>query len=146
MGDRLLGAAVLVCAALYGVVAWRLQVPFAYEPVGPRAFPMLIAALIALCAAVLLARPDANPRWPGPALAFKSALLVGVLVLYGALFASLGFMLSTAAATVAIGRLFGGTWPGCAAGGLVIGAGLYLLFDFLLGVSLPLGSLFFAHG
>ncbi|GAB4452173.1 MAG: hypothetical protein OHK0026_17090 [Rhodocyclaceae bacterium] len=108
---------------------------------GPRAFPLMIAALVAAAALVLAARPDPEPRWPGRALLLRSALAVAVLASYAGLFSALGFPLSTAAATVALGRLFGATWMKCAAGGAGLGLGLYLLFDRLLEVTLPLGPI-----
>ncbi|SPU48671.1 Tripartite tricarboxylate transporter TctB family [Bordetella trematum] len=49
MNDRLLGILALVLAAFITWAGWDLEAPFAYEPVGPRAFPMLIALIIGLC-------------------------------------------------------------------------------------------------
>src|SRR5690606_42125783 len=49
MNDRTLGIAALVLAALMTWAGWDIETPFAYEPVGPRAFPMLIALIIGLC-------------------------------------------------------------------------------------------------
>ncbi|HCX32160.1 MAG TPA: hypothetical protein DHV08_00485 [Rhodocyclaceae bacterium] len=141
MSDRLAALLLVVAAAAYGAAAWHLEVPFAYEPVGPRAFPLMIAALVALAAAALAAQPDPEPHWPSPALLARSALVVGTLALYAALFSALGFPLSTAAATLVLGRTFGAGWTKCAAGGLGLGLGLYLLFDRVLDVTLPLGPL-----
>ena len=62
MYDRICAAVLLVVAGLMAWLAYQLQVPFQYEPLGPKAFPLILAALIALCALWLLYRPDAN-RW-----------------------------------------------------------------------------------
>jgi putative tricarboxylic transport membrane protein len=51
MSDRVLGAA---CVVLGAGMAWSAKdyaAPISYEPVGPRAFPMLLAGLLAWPAA-----------------------------------------------------------------------------------------------
>src|SRR5690606_29458182 len=60
MNDRTLGIAALVLAALMTWAGWDIEAPFAYEPVGPRAFPMLIALIIGLCG-LRLAIKGGNP-------------------------------------------------------------------------------------
>jgi len=42
---------------------------------------------------------------------------------------------------VGLARLYGGRWPLSIASGLILGVGLYLLFDKALDVPLPLGVL-----
>ena len=41
-----------------------------------------------------------------------------------------------------IGRFFGGTWGKLVIGGALLGVSLYLLFDRVLDVTLPLGTVF----
>ena len=127
-----------VCAVIFYQM-WILAVPFAYEPVGPRAFPMLMAFLMAACCFVLVIRPDADVQWPEASLIMKSALLVSVLLGYASLFAWLGFPLATAAMALVVSRIFGGGWLSSAITAFVIGLLGYLVFDRLLEVSLPLG-------
>ena len=60
--DRLLGLALILLAA---GAAWQmlwLDVPFAADPVGPRAFPVVVAAALAACGLALLVQPGAP--WP----------------------------------------------------------------------------------
>ena len=47
MSDRILGAACVVVAAGMAWAGHGYAAPIAYEPVGPRAFPLLLAALMA---------------------------------------------------------------------------------------------------
>ncbi|HLV29395.1 MAG TPA: tripartite tricarboxylate transporter TctB family protein, partial [Burkholderiaceae bacterium] len=42
LNDRLLGIAALVFAALITAFGYDLEPPFSYEPVGPKAFPLLL--------------------------------------------------------------------------------------------------------
>lgn len=149
MKDRFLGAAALGVAAILGVFGRDLQAPISYEPVGPRAFPWVLAVLIAAVGLWLVFRPassapavDASAANAEPRILGRDVLLVLVAVLgYALLFEVLGFVVATGLMTVAVGRLFGGGWGVCAAVGVALGAGLYLVFDRLLDVTLPTGVL-----
>ncbi|WP_323018907.1 tripartite tricarboxylate transporter TctB family protein [Castellaniella sp.] len=143
MSDRLLGFCALIFAGLMAWFGHDLQAPFAYEPVGPRAFPMLIALIIALCGAWLLYKNWNKPRrgeaidWP------RLMLMVVYIFIYALLFETLGFIIATAIITVVIGRLFGGPWIKMTIAGIVMGVLFFLLFDRALDVVLPLGPLEF---
>jgi|SRR5690606_17101277 putative tricarboxylic transport membrane protein len=141
MNDRILGIAALVFAALMAWFGWGIQAPFSYEPVGPRAFPLLLAAIIALCGAWLTfkGRDRAEPNPPGAN--GRIALMVVYCFLYALLFEALGFVVVTTAMTILVGRLFGGAWIKVAIGGLVMSVLFFLLFDRVLDVVLPLGIL-----
>lgn len=140
MSDRILGIVVVLLA---GSMAWAAHGYVAiveYEPVGPRAFPMLLAALLAACGVWLAARPSHNAAFSLAGL--KPILLcAGAIVLYAALFQFAGFIIATALMTVPVGRLFGGSWRHCALYGALLSVILYVLFDRLLDVVLPLGVL-----
>lgn len=141
MSDRIFALACLGVCALIVVQMWILNVPFAYEPVGPKAFPVILAVLMAACCAVLLARPDGDIQWPKTPLLGKGAALVAVLLAYASLFEVLGFPLATAAMVLVVSRIYGGrTIPGLLTG-MSIGVLGYLFFDRLLQVSLPLGRI-----
>jgi len=141
VSDRVFAAVWLLFCAGMVWVGWAIQAPFSYEPIGPRAFPLLLAAGMALSAAWILFRPDPEPNWPAGSLRGKTALLVGAFLGYALVFELLGFPISTALVTIVVGRLFGGSWVGVSVGGIAMGAGLWLLFDRLLEVTLPLGRL-----
>ena len=142
MSDRIFAAVWLVFSVAVAWLAWRIEAPFSYEPIGPRSYPILLAVAMAACSAWLFVRPSPEPDWPRAGGAGKAAILVGVFLAYALLFEWLGFPLATAIATMAIGRLFGGGWGGLAIGGLALGGGLWFFFDKLLDVTLPLGRVF----
>lgn len=144
MTDRTLGLSALIFAGLMAWFGRGLQAPFAYEPVGPRAFPMLVALIIALCGAWLLFKDWRGARRTAHAIAWPRMLLMAVYILaYAQLFVPLGFILSTTLMTVLIGRLFDGGWVKTLIGGLVMSVFFYYLFDRTLDVVLPLGPLGF---
>ncbi len=146
MSDRILGA---VCVAVAMAMAWFAQAyapAISYEPVGPRAFPRLLAALMAIGGAWLVIKPSIaeNP--------FKAdtVKLIGLSILtifvYALLFQILGFTLATALMAVPVGMAFGGSWKQSLIGGIGLGLGLFLLFDKALDVVLPTGLLSFILG
>ncbi|MCC6377215.1 MAG: tripartite tricarboxylate transporter TctB family protein [Burkholderiales bacterium] len=139
--DRILGAVTLAVAIAMGALASQFQAPFSYEPIGPARYPILLAILIGACGAWLLVKPGPPAPWPGGALLRKVVLMFAALIGYALVFEPLGFMVATALLTFALGLLFDGTWKRVLVGGLLLGPGLYILFDRLLDVVLPLGTL-----
>ena len=141
MSDRIFALVWLGVCVLIFFQMWNLDVPFAYEPVGPKAFPLLLAMLMTVCCVVMLVSPDRGIDWPETPLLGKGAALVAVLLGYAASFEWLGFPLATAAMVFVAARIFGGRLiPGLVTG-LAIGAIGYLFFDRLLQVSLPPGRI-----
>lgn len=142
MSDRLFAVLWLLAMAGMAWIGWRIEAPFNYEPIGPRAYPLLLCALMVACAAWLLAKPDAESDWPRERrLQAKVGMLLGVLFGWALLFEPFGFMISTALAAVAIARLFEGRWLRSVAAAAVLSVGLYVFFDKGLDVVLPLGRL-----
>lgn len=141
LNDRALGVFALLLAALLAWQGWGLEAPFSYEPVGPRAFPLLLAGVIALCGLWLMVRglDQAEPNPPGANV--RIAWMVVLVAAYALIFASLGFIVSTTLMTIFVGRLFGGRWRSCFLGGIGLGVGFYLLFDKVFDVILPTGIL-----
>lgn len=142
MSDRLFAVLWIAFCAAVAWMAWQIEAPFSYEPIGPRAYPLLLAGAMAAAAAWILVKPDRDPDWPRGAGRVKAVLLVVAFIAYAFLFEWLGFPLATALVTVAVGRLFDGGWKVVVAGGVGLGAGLWYFFDRLLDVTLPLGRLF----
>lgn len=146
MSDRILGVA---CVAVAAGMAWAARdyaAPISYEPVGPRAFPLLLALLMAAGGLWLIVRPTLKDNWlrqvPLRALAFA----IVAVFLYALLFQTLGFTLATVVMTVPVGMAFGGSWKQSLAGGVGLGLLLFLGFDKLLDVVLPTGLLSFILG
>jgi len=144
--DRLLGAACVAAAIAMAVAARGYVAPISYEPVGPRAFPLLLAALIALAGAWLVLKPSAHSAAVAPGRLGALAGCMAAVLAYALLFQTLGFTIATALMAVPVGLAFGGRWSAALAGGAGLGLGLYLAFDKLLDVVLPTGLLSFIFG
>ena len=141
MSDRILGAVCVVVAVAMAVAAQGYAPPFSYEPVGPRAFPRLLAVLLAIGGAWLVWRPTLAGgafRITGARWIVFSAIAV---VVYTLIFQTLGFPIATALMAVPVGMAFGGSWKQSLVGGVGLGLGLWFLFDRLLDVVLPTGLL-----
>ena len=136
---RLFAASWLLFCAGLAVLAWGFQAPFAYDPVGPRAYPLLLLSLMAVGSIWLLFKPGLLEQRLNPTAALRALLCIAALLAYALLFEVLGFVLSTALAAFAIGLLFTGRLLPCAISGVLMGVLLYGLFDYLLDVPLPLG-------
>lgn len=147
MSDRILGAACVVASA---GMAWSAQgyaAAISYEPVGPRAFPLLLAGLLAVGGLWLIARPALRGVSPYRGVPFRATLLAaGAVAVYAALFEGLGFTLATAVMAVPLGLVFGGSLKQALAAGAGFGVALYFLFDKALDVVLPTGVLSFLLG
>ena len=138
-------ALLIVCAGL-AAMAWPYQAAFSYEPVGPRAFPLLMLALMGVGLIYMIFRPSAvvhsedDPKLDRETLT-KIGLCIVLLLIFAGTFESLGFILSSILVGIPLARLYGGRWlPSCVIISLV-SVGLYLLFDKAMDVPLPLGLL-----
>ncbi len=139
MSDRVFAS---VCLGICGLIVyqmWHLNVPFSYEPLGPKAFPILLAVLMGICSGMMLISPDRDIQWPSTALLAKGGLLIATFLAYTTLFEQLGFPLVTTAMVIVVSRLFGGRWVTGVVTGLIIGVSGYFFFNGLLQVTLPLG-------
>lgn len=141
MADRIFAFGALLLAAFYGSVALGLKAPFQYDPLGPETWPRLLAVVFALCAAHVLARPDAEPDWGGAATLRRLGLSLAALVVYAVLFEPLGFVVMTSI-YVAGTAWWGGVRPVRAAlYGLGLGVPGYFICTRLLVLNLPAGIL-----
>lgn len=136
---RLEGVILLALALGYWRWAHRIP-PFGVrDPVGPTAFPTLLAAALAVAGILLLVTPEE----PAPTKAgrpLQVTLVFVLLVVYAMLFTRAGFLLATFLFLSGTIALFAPTWrwriPVYAA--LMTGL-LLVLFRWGLGVTLPPG-------
>lgn len=136
MSDRLFGIAVLIGSVAYFMAAGNIPTGFLVDPVGPKLFPKLISGIAALCALLIILKPDEEPDWPGGLTWFSLAIALAVLIAYAYSLKPLGFLIPTA---VAAGILSFQIRPKAGPAiitGLALSGGLYLLFRFALGLSL----------
>ncbi|AKF47575.1 tripartite tricarboxylate transporter TctB family protein [Pseudomonas fragariae (ex Marin et al. 2024)] len=139
------GVLLLACIGL-ALMAWPYQAPFSYEPVGPRAFPLLMLGLMGVALLYLLIRPTSIVHTEeDPELDRETLIKIGVcivlLLVFAGLFEPLGFILSSILIGIPMARLYGGRWLPSVVVVILMSVGLYLLFDKAMDVPLPLGLL-----
>ncbi|RMO96336.1 putative Membrane protein TctB [Pseudomonas syringae pv. philadelphi] len=144
--QRIFAAILLMACAGLALMAWPYQATFSYEPVGPRAFPLLILGLMGVGLLYMLIRPTAIVHTEEePALDRQTLIKIGVcivlLLIFAGLFEPLGFILSSILIGIPMARLYGGRWLPSIVVVILMSVGLYLLFDKAMDVPLPLGLL-----
>lgn len=139
MSDRIFAILMFVLSGLLVIGALSWEVPFAYDPLGPKAFPLLLAGLLVGLSIWLLVKPGKETDMPRGAVLINKFVVILTLLAYVFLFEWLGFILSTLLMTAVIGRLFGASWLQCLAGGVGYSLGFFVLFRWLLDIPLPIG-------
>ena len=144
--QRIFASGLLIVCAGLAIMAWPYQAAFSYEPVGPRAFPLLMLALMALGLIYMIFRPspvvhsEEDPQLDRQTLT-KIGLCVLLLLVFAGTFEPLGFILSSALVGIPMARLYGGRWLPSIVIISLMSVALYLLFDKAMDVPLPLGLL-----
>ena len=146
--QRIFASVLLLACAGLALMAWPYQAAFSYEPVGPRAFPLLMLALMSLALLYMVFRPaPIKHSEDEPPLDRETLVKIGIctalLLVFAGLFEPLGFILSSILIGIPMARLYGGRWLASTVVVIIslMAIGLYLLFDKMMDVPLPLGLL-----
>ncbi|MDX1606663.1 MAG: tripartite tricarboxylate transporter TctB family protein [Candidatus Competibacterales bacterium] len=142
MGDRIVGVGLFLLAVAYGLQARTYTSGFLTDPLGPTAFPQLLAVLLGLGSIYLIVRPDPDVDWPRGRALLHQLFTVGVLVAYAFVLEPLGFIPVTFVALTVIALQFDVRLLPAAVMGALASGGLFLLFDLLLGLPLPMGTVY----
>ncbi len=134
--DRIFGLVTLFVALGYIASATQIQTSFLVDPVGPKAFPILIGAVAALSSLVLIVRPDPDPTWPAWRTWLSLFVAVLVLVAYAKALKPLGFLIPTAAAAGILSYQISGRIVPAIIAGVSLSLGLFLVFKYALGLGL----------
>lgn len=137
-GIFLLGLGIYV---VYGGLS--LEVPFSYDPLGPKAFPVFLGVLLSALSLVIIAKPEKS-HFPQSNIQLKTAFIVVLLLLYSFAFNFLGFLLSTGLLVFFMSRIFQGTTKQALGSAIGVSLSVYVLFGILLDVALPIGKIFSA--
>lgn len=141
LSDRIAGAIILALAIWYWIAAGTYSVSYG-DPAGPGFFPRLIAVPMGLFAVFLIVRPDPDPTWVRWPHVLGQIGTLAILFGYPLIIEPAGFPLSTSLAAALLAKILGGTWLQSVLSGLVMGFGLFLLFDTVFGLPLPTGPIF----
>jgi putative tricarboxylic transport membrane protein len=139
MSDRILGIAAVALAALY---IWRgtlIEPSFMSDPLGPKAFPFIIGAVLAIAGIAVAVRPDEEPVWPSAARLLEIAMAVAIMVAYAWVLRDIGFVASTSVAAAYLSWRLGSHPVAAIIAGIVIAVGIFVVFKLILGLSLATG-------
>ena len=137
--DRIFGRIALGLAVL---MVWRtglIEESFIQDPMGPKAFPYVIALVLGLSSLTMILLPDENPVWPPFAKLLEIAVAVGVMIAYAQFLPVAGFVLATAVASAFLSWRLGTPPLQAAIAGVAISVGIYAIFHLVLGLSLARG-------
>ena len=101
MSDRVFGVVGLALAAFYFWAASVIPDSFMTDVVGPRTFPYIVGAVLAITSFYFLLRPDPDPHWPIPEDLVEIFFAAAVMFLYAWVLSEVGFVISTVFATAA---------------------------------------------
>jgi len=139
MSDRIFGIFGILLAIGFAVSALYIEESFLSDAVGPKAFPIIVAAVLGLSSAVIALRPDAEPVWPALARLVEIGAAVVVLILYAELLPVAGFVLATAFAASYLAWRLGSSVIESVLTGIGTSVGIYVIFHLVLGLSLARG-------
>lgn len=139
MSDRILGGVSIALAAFFAWQATLIELSFLSDPVGPKTFPIIIAAVMALAGVAIILRPDDAPEWPAFGRLLEIAVTAGVLCAYALALPQVGFLLATAVAAAFLSWRLGAAPLAALAAGVAIAVGIYVVFHLILGLSLARG-------
>ncbi|MGJ5619855.1 tripartite tricarboxylate transporter TctB family protein [Sulfitobacter sp. MF3-043] len=134
--DRIFGLVTLFIALAYMASATKIQTSFLADPVGPKAFPLLIGGVAVICALVMILRPDPDPDWPAAKTFLSLLIAVVVLVIYAYSLKPFGFIIPTVLAAGILSYQISPRPASAALAGVGLSVGLFILFKFALGLGL----------
>jgi len=134
--DRIFGLIAALIALAYIASATQIKSGFMTDPVGPKGFPLLVGAVGAVCAMLMVFKPDDNPKWPG--LRTLGALLFSVIVLvcYAYALKPMGFLVPTALAAGILSYQISPGIKSAVGAGLGLSLTLFFIFKYALGLGL----------
>lgn len=139
MSDRIFGLIGVLLAIGFALSALAIEESFLSDAVGPKAFPLIIAAILGLSSAVIALRPDPEPHWPGLARLTEIAAAVLMMIVYAEALPEAGFVLCTAVAAAYLAWRLGGRPIEAVLTGVGTSVGIYVIFHLVLGLSLARG-------
>lgn len=141
--ERIIALVILLVGAVYLATALSMPSMSIGDPLGHKAFPIILGGLMILLGLALLFKPE---KQSGPALSMRNIVtilvLTGLLACYGWTLDWTGYPLGTFLFLVVTVRLLGERkWSLNLSLSAALSLAIYLLFTRLLDITLPLGVL-----
>lgn len=139
MSDRIFASICIALAVLMGWGATIIEESFIQDPLGPKAFPLVIALVLAACGVAMFLRPDEDPVWPHRRKQIQLLWTIGAMILYVQFLPVVGFLVATAIGAGFLSWQLGASVKQACWGGFGISVSIYVVFKLVLGLSLARG-------
>ncbi len=151
MGDRIVFSGSVLLAIVYLYATSQSPSIEMVDPLGPKAFPLLLGISLLVVAGLLLFEIRHGPKAPAPQAPPQNRgywLMIAAvscwMALYFAAFEKLGYLIDTTAFLLGLMAYFNrGKWTANILTALLFSAGSFFLFTKFLGVTLAKGLLAF---
>ena len=141
MIDRLFGVFLLFLGIYFIWGGNQLEVPFSYDPLGPKFFPIAAGVILSILAVFTIINAK-KVSFPASNTMLKTGFIVILLLIYQLTFDVLGFLLSTGILVFFISRIFAGKPLQALSAAVGVSTTVYIIFNILLDVPLPVGTIF----
>lgn len=139
------GRIAAICLFVFAfLLAWggsRIEYAFSSDPLGPRAFPLLLALALAVFSVWLFLRPGEHEAWPSGAVLWKALGIPVTVAIASLLMSPIGFFAAMALMVAVIAWIFGASPRQSLLNGIIQGGLWQLVFVHLLEVYLPTGTI-----
>ena len=139
MSDRIFASICIALAVLMGWGATIIEESFIQDPLGPKAFPLVIALVLAACGVAMFLRPDEDPVWPHRRKQIQLLWTIGAMILYVQFLPVVGFLVATAIGAGFLSWQLGASVKQACLCGFSISVSIYVVFKLILGLSLARG-------
>ena len=139
MSDRIFASICIALAVLMGWGATIIEESFIQDPLGPKAFPLVIALVLAACGVAMFLSPDEDPVWPHRRKQIQLLWTIGAMILYVQFLPVVGFLVATAIGAGFLSWQLGASVKQACWGGFSISVSIYVVFKLILGLSLARG-------
>jgi putative tricarboxylic transport membrane protein len=140
---RITAVILLAFAVILAIATSQIEYAFSSDPLGPRAFPYILSAALAICSVWYLLRPGAADPWPHSQMLISAFALIAVTAIAIGLMDHIGFLPAAFVMCSCAAYLFGASVPAAIGIGAVQAAFWFALFKYGLGTYLPAGTLLF---
>jgi putative tricarboxylic transport membrane protein len=144
INDRVFGMLMLILAVVYGWEATKFPIPFGgHESVGPETFPIILAIILGISSIYLIVRPDPDEKWSPTAMLIELGVVVLSMLAFAWAIEPIGFMLAAALVVSFLSWRMGASISKSLITGVTSSVIIFLLFNNVLELALPLGLLEF---
>jgi putative tricarboxylic transport membrane protein len=131
---------VIALAVVLAIGTSQIEYAFSSDPVGPKGFPYILAAALAICGVWYFLQPGFAETWPDGATLRATLALIAVTAIAISLMDQIGFLIAAFVVCAFAAFSFGAPPLAAVFSGAVQAAFWFVLFKYALGTYLPSGT------